>query len=53
MKKLKNKLISYTLAAVTAFTVSVSFKKFEPIKAYAATNEQFLSEVALVYEDSV
>ena len=53
MKNLKNKLISCTLAAVTAFTVSVSFKKFAPVTAYAATNEQFLSEVALVYEDSV
>ena len=53
MKNLKNKLIACTLAAVTAFSVSVSFKKFAPITASAATNEQFLSDVALVYEDSV
>ena len=53
MKNLKNKLISCTLAAVTAFTVSVSFKKFAPVTAYAATGETFLSDVALVYEDSV
>ena len=53
MKNLKNKLISCALAAVTAFTVSASVKKFAPITAYAAINEEFLSEVALVYEDSV
>ena len=53
MKNLKNKLIACTLAAVTAFTVSVSFKKFAPVTAYAATGETFLSDVALVYEDSV
>ena len=53
MKKLKNKLISCTLAAVTAFSVSTAFKKFAPVTVHAASNEQFLSEVALVYEDSV
>ena len=53
MKKLKNKMISCALAAVIAFTVGVSFKKFAPLTASAATNEEFLSEVALVYEDSV
>ena len=52
MKRLKNKLIACALAAVTAFTVSVSFKRFEPLTVHAAS-EQFLSEVALVYEDSV
>ena len=52
MKNLKNKLISCVLAAVTAFSVSISFKKFAPVTAFAATNEQFLSDVALVYEDS-
>ena len=52
MKKLKNKIISCALAAVTALTVSLSFKKFAPLTAYAATAEQFLSDVALVYEDS-
>ena len=52
MKNLKNKIIACTLAAVSAFSVSVSFKKFAPITAYAASNEQFLSDVALVYEDS-
>ena len=53
MKSFKNKFISCVLAAVTAFSVSVSFKKFAPVTAFAASNEQFLSEVALVYEDSV
>ena len=53
MKNLKNKLIACTLATVTAFSVSVSFKKFAPVTAYAATAETFLSDVALVYEDSV
>ena len=52
MKNLKNKFIACTLAAVTAFSVSTAFKKFAPITAYAATEEQFLSDVALVYEDS-
>lgn len=53
MKNLKSKIIACTLAAVTAFSVSVSFEKFVPITASAATAETFLSEVALVYEDSV
>ena len=53
MKKIKNKLISCTLAAITAFSVGVSFKRFAPITAFAASNEEFLSEVALVYEDSL
>ena len=52
MKNLKNKMISCVLAAVTAFTVGVSFKKCAPVTASAATNEEFLSDVALVYEDS-
>ena len=42
MKNLKNKLISCMLAAVTAFTVSVSFKKFAPVTAYAATGGNVL-----------
>ena len=53
MKNLTSKLISCVLAAVTAFSVSVSFKKFATVTASAATGEQFLSDVALVYEDSV
>ena len=53
MKNLKNKFIACTLAAVTAFSVSTAFKKFAPVTARAATQEQFLSDVALVYEDSV
>ena len=53
MKNLKNKVVSCVLAAVTTFTVSVSVKKFEPpIIAHAASGEEFLSEVALVYEDT-
>ena len=52
MKNLKNKVISCALAAITAFSVSTAFKKFAPITAYAATAETFLSDVALVYEDS-
>ena len=53
MKNIKTKIISCILAGITAFGVSTSFKKFAPITASAASNEQFLSEVALVYEDSV
>ena len=53
MKKVRNKIIACVLAGVTAFTVSVSAKKFMPITASAATAEQFLSDVALVYKDSV
>ena len=53
MKDLKNKLIACMLSAVTAVTVAIPVKKYMPITASAATAEQFLSEVALVYEDSV
>ena len=53
MKNLKNKVISCVLAAVTVFGVSTAFKKYAPLTASAATNEQFLSDIALVYEDSV
>ena len=53
MKNLKNKVISCALAAVTVFGVSTAFKKYAPLTASAATNEQFLSDIALVYEDSV
>ena len=53
MKNLKTKIISCALAAVTAFGVGTSFKRFAPITASAATKEEFLSEVALVYKDSV
>ena len=54
MKDLKNKLIACMLSAVTAVTVAIPVKKYAPtIIASAATAEQFLSEVALVYEDSV
>ena len=53
MKNLKTKIISCALAAVTAVGVGTSFKRFASITASAASNEQFLSEVALVYEDSV
>ena len=53
MKNLKNKVISCVLAAVTAFGASTAFKKYAPITASAASKEEFLSEVALVYEDSV
>ena len=52
MKGLRNKIISCALAFVIAFTVSVSFNRYAPITVHAA-GEQFLSEVALVYEDSV
>ena len=51
MKTLKNKLIAFVLAGVTAFTVSASAYNFAPVMAYAASGEQFLSDVALVYED--
>ena len=53
MKNLKNKLISLALSAVTACTVAIPVKKYALLTASAASNEQFLSEVALVYEDSV
>ena len=54
MKKLRNKIIACVLAGVTAFTVSVSVNKLElPIIAHAASGEEFLSEIALVYEDSL
>ena len=53
MRNLKHKLTSYALAVIMAFTVSVSFKKYAPVTASAASNEQFLSDVALVYKDSV
>ena len=53
MKNLKTKIISCALAAVTAFGVGTSFKRFAPITASAATKDEFLSEVALVYKDSV
>ena len=53
MMKLKEKLIACMLSAVTAVTVAIPVKKYVPIMASAATAEQFLSEVALVYKDSV
>ena len=53
MKNVKTKIVSCVLAAVTAFGVSTAFKKYAPITASAASSEEFLSEVALVYEDSV
>ena len=54
MKNLKDKFITYALSVVTALTVAIPVKKYAPtITASAASNEQFLSEVALVYEDSV
>ena len=53
MKNLKNKIVSCVLAAVTIFSVSTAFKKVAPVTASAATAETFLSDVALVYEDSV
>ena len=53
MKNLKNKVISCVLAVVTTFSVGTAFKRFAPITASAATAENFLSDVALVYEDSV
>ena len=39
MKNLMSKIISCVLAAVTAFSVSVSFKKFATVTASAATGE--------------
>ena len=52
MKNFKSKIISCALAVIIAFTVSISFKKIAPVTVHAAS-EVFLSEVALVYEDSV
>ena len=45
MRKIKTKITALVLAVVTLFLVSV------PV--YAAKEEEYLSEVALVYEDSV
>ena len=53
MKKLKNKLISCGLAALMACTFVGAAMQRETLVAYAASNEEFLSDVALVYEDSV
>ena len=53
MKRLRNKIISCSLAVIIAFTVSVSFNRYAPVTANAASKEEFLSEVALVYENSV
>ena len=53
MKSITNKVISCVLAMVTAFTMCVTVKKFEPLTVQAAAEEEFLSEVALVYENSV
>ena len=49
MKHLRNKIIACMLAVITTFTVTMA-KSIAPVKA--ATAEQFLSEVALVYENS-
>ena len=53
MKNLKNKLIASVLALVTVGMVSLSVRREQPVTASAASKEEFLSEVALVYEDSV
>ena len=52
MKSLKNKIIALILTMIFTFSVSVTFNKGAPILAQAAS-EQFLSEVALIYEDSI
>ena len=51
MKNLKNKLISFSLALLMAGTFSMIAMQKKAIYVNAA-EEQFLSEVALVYEDS-
>ena len=53
MKNLKNKIISFVLAVVTAGTFTIATMQRKMITTYAATDEEFLSEVALVYEDSI
>ena len=53
MKRLQRKIISCVLAVIIAFTVSVSFNRYAPLTANAASKEEFLSEVALVYENNV
>ena len=52
MKNLKTKLIAYALAALTAGSFAVAAMQEKPLTAYAATSEEFLSEVGLIYEDS-
>ena len=53
MKNLKNKLICCGLAALMACSFTAAAMQRKTVVAYAASNEEFLSEVALVYEDSV
>ena len=53
MKNLKSKLIAMTLVLVLAVTVTLALPQLAPVKAKAATGEQFLSEVALIYKDTV
>ena len=52
MKNLKNKLISCGLAALMACSFAAAAMQEKAVVAYAASNEEFLSDVALVYENS-
>ena len=54
MKNIKNKLIAMTLVLVLAVTVCVAIPRLAPVPTpvSAATQEQFLSDVALIYKDT-
>ena len=54
MKNIKNNLIAMTLVLVLAVTVCVAIPRLAPAPTpvSAATQEQFLSEVALIYKDT-
>ena len=55
MKNIKSKLIAMTLVLVLAVTVCVAIPRLAPVPmpVSAATQEQFLSDVALIYKDTL
>ena len=53
MKRFKTKIVACALALLTACTFGVVATQKKKVVSYAASNEEFLSDVALVYEDSV
>ena len=53
MKRFKTKIVACALAVLTACTFGVAATQKKKVVSYAASNEEFLSDVALVYEDSV
>ena len=53
MAKFRNQMIAMMLVVVSAFVFTMSFKRFVPKPVSAATQEQFLSDVALIYKDTL